>query len=187
MAEMKRGANVALTREIPGLTGVVLGMKYNVGAERVLADNLVFAAILVGADGRARSDEDFVFFNQLQSSDLSVQRLESALGGDDEQIEVELGGVPADIDRIVAVLYVNDGPGQHRTLGQLRSCVIRVLNLADNRELVRSEDLAPPLTTETAIVLGELYRLHQDWKFKVLGQGYAKGLAGIAADYGLPL
>ena len=68
MAEMKRGANVSLTREIPGLKGVVLGMSWNAGAERVLDDNLVFAAILCGSDGRARSDKDFVFFNPSESS-----------------------------------------------------------------------------------------------------------------------
>src|SRR3954447_6279474 len=154
MAEMKRGANVALTREIPGLTGVVLGVRWNAGHESVLADNLVFAAILCGADGHARSDEDFVFFNQLQSSDLSVQQIDSALGGDSEQIEVQLAGVPADVSRIVAGLYVNDAPLQRRTLGQLRSCVVRVLNLADNQELVRSEDLASTMNSETALALG---------------------------------
>ena len=190
MADMKRGANVALTREIPGLKGLVLGVKYNAGAETVLADNLVFAVILCAADGRARSDEDFVFFNQLASPDQSVQHVESALGGDAEQIEVDLDAVPADIDRLVAVVYVNDGPANRRTLGQLRSCVVRVLNLADNRELVRSEDLAPALSSETALVLGEVYRDRAPavgWKFKVLGQGYAKGVAGIAADYGIAL
>jgi tellurium resistance protein TerD len=190
MADMRRGANVALTREIPGLRGVVLGVRWTAGAETALADNLVFAAVLCGADGRARNDEDFVFFNQLASPDLSVQQLESALAGDAEQIEVDLTAVPADVDRIVATVYVNDGPAQRRTLGQLRSCVVRVLDLADNRELVRSEDLAPGLSTETALVLGELYRDRAaagGWKFRVLGQGYAKGVAGIAADYGIPL
>ena len=187
MAEMVRGANVALTREIPGLSGLVLGVKYVAGGETALADNLVFAAILCGRDGRARSDQDFVFFNQLASSDLSVQQVESALGGDAEQIEVDLTAVPAEVERIVAVLYINDGPVQRRTLGQLRSCVVRVLNLADNHELVRSEDLAKALTSETAIALGEVYRNQGDWKFKVLGQGYSKGIAGIAADYGIPL
>jgi tellurium resistance protein TerD len=187
MAEMKRGANVALTREVPGLTGVVLGMTWNAGAERVLEDSLVFAAILCGPDGRARSDQDFVFFNQLSSPEQSVHELEKALGGDNEQIVVELGAVPAEIDRIVAVLYVNDGPAQRRTLGQLRSCVVRVLNAADNRELVRSEELARSFDTETAVTLGELYRHEGGWKFKVLGQGYSKGVAGIAADYGIPL
>jgi tellurium resistance protein TerD len=62
-----------------------------------------------------------------------------------------------------------------------------VLDTADNRELVRSEELAPAFSTETAVVLGEVYRHDQDWKFKVLGQGYSKGITGIAADYGIPL
>lgn len=187
MAEMKRGANVALTREIPGLKGLVLGMSWNAGAERVLDENLVFAAVLCGADGRARSDQDLVFFNQVSSVDESVHQLEEALGGDREQIVVDLGAVPGEIDRIVAVLYVNEGPAQRRTLGQLRSCVIRVLDASDNRELVRSEELAPAFATETAVALGELYRHDGGWKFKVLGQGYSKGITGIAADYGIPL
>lgn len=184
---MKRGANVALTREIPGLKGLVLGMSWNAGGESVLDESLVFAAILCGPDGRARDDQDLVFFNQLTSPDESVHQLEQALGGDREQIEVDLTAVPADVDRIVVVLYVNEGPAQRRTLGQLRSCVIRVLDAADNRELVRSEELASAFSTETAVALGEVYRLDRDWKFKVLGQGYSTGLAGIAADYGIPL
>jgi tellurium resistance protein TerD len=184
---MKRGANVALTREIPGLTGVVLGVSWAAGGETALTDNLVFAAILCDTSNRALSDEHFVFFNQLASPDLSVQQLEQALGGDQEQIEIDLGSVPQNVDRIVVVLYVNDGPAQHRTLGQLRSVTVRVLDLADDRELVRSEDLAPALSAETALALGEMYRHDGEWKFKVLGQGYSKGIAGIASDYGLAL
>jgi len=184
---MIRGANVALTREIPGLTGLVLGVKWNAGAEHVLEDNLVFAALLCGADGRVRSDRDFVFFNQLASPEMSVQRLEQALDGDREQIEVDLKAIPAEIERIVVVLYINDNPTQRRTLGQLRSCVVRVLNLSDNKELVRSEELASAFRTETAVALGEVYRNGPDWKFKVIGEGYAQGIAGIARDYGVPL
>jgi tellurium resistance protein TerD len=184
---MTRGANVSLTREIPGLAGVVLGVSWNAGAERALTDNLVFAAILCDAKSHALSDEHFVFFNQLSSPELSVQQLEQALGGDQEQIEIDLAAVPPAVDRIVLVLYVNDGPALHRTLGQLRGCALRVLNLADNRELVRSEDFAPALDTETALALGEIYRHDGEWKFKVIGQGYSKGIAGIASDYGLSL
>ncbi|MFN2518165.1 MAG: TerD family protein [Jatrophihabitantaceae bacterium] len=184
---MKRGANVSLTREIPGLAGVVMGVSWAAGGETALTDNLVFAAILCDANNRALSDEHFVFFNQLASPDLSVQQLDQVLGDDQEQIEIDLNAVPANVDRVVLVLYVNDGPAQRRTLGQLRGCSLRVLNLADNRELVRSEDFAPALDSETALALGEMYRHDGEWKFKVLGQGYAKGIAGIATDYGLSL
>ena len=187
MAEMKRGANVALTREIRNLSGLVVGVSWNAGSETALADNLVMATILCDKANRALSDDHFVFFNQLSSPDLSVQQLEKALGGDQEQVEIDLGSVPAEVERIVVVLYINDGPAQRRTLGQLRSCRVRVLNLADNAELVRSEELSGALRDETALALGEVYRHDGDWKFKVLGDGYAKGITWIATDYGLSL
>jgi tellurium resistance protein TerD len=185
MAEMKRGANVALTREIPGLRGLVVGVSWNAGSERVLDDNLVLAGLLCGRNGRVRSDSDFVFFNQVASTDLSVAQVEQVLGTDKEQLEIDLASVPPDVERIVVALYVNENPTQRRTLGQLRSCVVRVLDRADNRELVRSEELSRAFTAETGVTLGEVYRHEGGWKFKVLGQGYANGIAGIAADYGV--
>ncbi|HEY7008916.1 MAG TPA: TerD family protein [Jatrophihabitantaceae bacterium] len=187
MAQMKRGANVSLTREIPDLKGLVVGVRWNAGSETALADNMTLATILCGSDGRALSDQHFVFFNQLSSPDLSVQQLEQALGGDQEQVEIDLRAVPAQVARIVLVVYVNDGPAQRRTLGQLRSCVVRVLNLDGNAELVRSEELVNTLQAETGLALGEVYRNQGEWKFKVLGQGYATGIAGIASDYGIEL
>jgi tellurium resistance protein TerD len=187
MSVMKRGTNVALTQEIPGLTGVVLGVSWNAGAETALDESLVLATILCDQSSRALSDEHFVFFNQLSSPDVSVQHVETALGGDKEQVEVHFAAVPPEVERIVVVLYVNEGPMPRRTLGQLRGCVLRVLNLDSNVELVRSEDFAPLLEAETGIALGEIYRHGRDWKFKVLGAGYPKGIAGIASDYGLSL
>jgi tellurium resistance protein TerD len=187
MAAMKRGANASLTRENPHLTGVVVGVRWDAGAETPLSDNLVVAAILRDAAGKAVSDEHFVFFNQLSSPDLSVTQLEQALGDDNEQIEIDFNGVPDGIARITLVLYINEGIARRRALGQLKECRLRVLNLADNRELVRSEDLSRELTNETAIALGEVYRHNREWKFRVIGEGYAKGISGIAEDYGLTL
>jgi tellurium resistance protein TerD len=185
-AAMKRGANVALTREVPGLSTVIVGTAWDAGAESVLADNLVFAAILGDAQCRALSEAHFVFFNQLSAPGESVAERDRRLGSDREQIEIELAAVPAEVQRIVFVLYVNDGPGPRRTLGQLHSCVVRVLD-GTGQELVRSEDLAAGLGTETGLTLGEVYRHDRDWKFKVLGEGYPKGIAGIALDFGVPL
>lgn len=187
MAEMKRGANVSLTREVPGLKGLVLGVRWNAGSETALADNMTMATILCGADGRALSDQHFVFFNQLSTPDLSVAALTEALGGDNEQVEIDLTDVPGAVEHIVTVVYVNPGPAFRRTLGQLRSCVVRVLNLDGNAELVRSEELAAGLRNETALALGDVYRHNGEWRFRVLGQGYSKGIEGIAADYGLSL
>jgi tellurium resistance protein TerD len=187
MAEMKRGTNVALTREIPSLRVIVLGVKFSAGAEKALTDNLVVATILCDHANKAISDEHFVFFNQLSSPDESVTQRDAVLGEDSEQIEVDLADVPAEVERIVVVLYLNEGITQRRTLGQLRDCHIRVLNGGDGTELVHSENLASAMTSETALALGEVYRHQGGWKFKVIGEGYSKGVVGIAADYGVTL
>lgn len=185
--EMKRGANVTLTREIPDLRGVVLGVQFSAGLEQVLVDNIVVAAILCRGDGTAVSDRHFVYFNQLASPDLSVQQLREVIGEDRDQIEVDLQAAPAEVTRIVIVMYVNEGTAVRRTLGRLKSCVIRVLNLDGNAELIRSENLAPALDAETGVALGELYRHSGGWKFKVIGDGYAGGVTALAADYGIRL
>ena len=83
-APLVRGANVALTREIPSLTGVVLGIRWGPGSDPALHDNLVAAAMLCGSDGNVRSDQDLVFFNQVVSQDASVARLTELLGDDDD-------------------------------------------------------------------------------------------------------
>jgi tellurium resistance protein TerD len=187
MAELHRGANVALTREIPGLAGVVLGLRFSAGAERLVVDNTVVATILCDGSARALSREHFVFFNQLTSPDLSVTQLEKALGDDNEQIEIDLTTVPDEVVRIVVAMYLNEGAAQRRSYGQLKSCVIRVLNLAGNGELIRSENLAAGLTTETGLAVGEMYRHQGGWKFRVIGAGFDDGIIGIAREYGVRL
>lgn len=187
MAAMKRGANVALTREVPNLSRVLLGVRWNAGGEAALEANLVMATLLCDRTNQLVSPDHFVFFNQISSPEESVTQRTSALAGDQEQIEINLAQVPADVSRIVVAVYINEGPGARRTLGQLRSCEIRVRNAVDNAELVGSEDLAPGLTVETALTLGEMYRHDGGWKFKVLGQGYADGITALARDFGLTL
>jgi tellurium resistance protein TerD len=187
MAIMKRGSNVALTREIPDLAQIVLGVTWNTGAEPVLEDNLVVATLLCDSSSKALSADHFVFFNQLSTPDMSVTELQRVLGGDKEQVEINLASVPPEVAHIVVILYLNPGTAPRRTLGQLRQLEVRVLNLTGNVELVRSENLAAGLSAETALVLADVYRYNGDWKFKVVGDGYASGIAGVASDYGLPL
>ena len=43
------------------------------------------------------------------------------------------------------------------------------------------------LTTERALVLGELYRRNGCWRLRAVGQGWDGGLAGLATDYGVSI
>ncbi|BDH59816.1 chemical-damaging agent resistance protein C [Tsukamurella sp. PLM1] len=137
---------------------------------------------------RVLSDQHFVFYNNLRSPDGSIEHTGDNLtgegDGDDEVINVNLAGVPPNIDGIVFPVSIHDADARGQSFGQVRNAYIRVVNQANGQEIARY-DLSEDASTETAMIFGELYRHGAEWKFRAIGQGYASGLAGIARDYGV--
>ncbi|MFD7560907.1 TerD family protein, partial [Streptomyces sp. NPDC059835] len=70
-----------------------------------------------------------------------------------------------------------------RTFGQVSGLFVRVLDAQSGLETARFDSTGA--TSETAFVLGELYRRNGAWKFRAVGQGYDSGLAGLATDFGI--
>ncbi|MFF4380886.1 TerD family protein [Kitasatospora sp. NPDC001547] len=178
---LTKGGNVSLGRQAPGLQVVRVGLGWTAGA----GYDLDASALLCGADGKVASDQHFVFFNNLRSPDGSVRHQGATGGGADrEQIEVRLAEVSAAVERIVFAVAIYDAAQRRQSFGQVRGAHIRVVDPDGGAEVARY-DVAPEAGSETAMVFGELYRHGADWKFRAVGQGYAAGLAGIAADFGV--
>jgi len=185
---LSKGGNVSLTKEAPNLTAVVVGLGWDARTTTGSDFDLDASALLTNDQGKVLSDQHFVFFNNLRSPDGSVEHTGDNLTGegegDDEVINVNLAGVPADVSKIVFPVSIYEAEPRQQSFGQVRNAYIRVLNAADNRELARY-DLTEDASTETAMVFGELYRHGGEWKFRAIGQGYASGLRGIAQDFGV--
>ena len=143
---------------------------------------------LLDASGKVVSDKHFVFFNNLKSPDGSVEHTGDNLTGegegDDEVINVNLAGVPAEVDKIVFAVSIYDAETRQQSFGQVRNAYIRIVNQAGGAEIARY-DLSEDASTETAMIFGEVYRNQSEWKFRAVGQGYSTGLRGIAQDYGV--
>ena len=185
---LTKGGNVSLTKEAPGLTNVIVGLGWDVRTTTGVEFDLDASAIVIGAEGKALSDKHFIFFNNLTSPDGTVEHTGDNLTGegegDDEQVKVNLAGLPADVDKVVFPVSIYDADSRSQSFGQVRNAFIRVVNATGGAELARY-DLTEDASTETAMVFGELYRSGTDWKFRAVGQGYASGLAGIARDFGV--
>ncbi|MEU5978716.1 TerD family protein [Streptomyces sp. NPDC047315] len=185
---LSKGGNVSLSKEAPGLTAVVVGLGWDVRTTTGTDFDLDASALLIDGNGKVLSDGHFVFFNNLKSPDGSVEHTGDNLTGegegDDEQIKVNLAGVPAEVQKIVFPVSIHEGESRSQSFGQVRNAFIRVVNQAGGAELARY-DLSEDASTETAMVFGELYRHGDEWKFRAVGQGYASGLRGIAQDFGV--
>ena len=185
---LSKGGNVSLSKEAPGLTAVTVGLGWDVRSTTGTDFDLDASAIGCKADGKVLSDQHFIFFNNLKSPDGSIEHLGDNLTGegegDDEQINVNLASVPAEVDRLVVTVSIYDAEARGQSFGQVRNAFIRVVNQSGGTEIARY-DLSEDASTETAMIFGELYRNAAEWKFRAVGQGYASGLAGIAKDYGV--
>ncbi|MEU1619632.1 TerD family protein [Streptomyces sp. NPDC058864] len=185
---LSKGGNVSLTKEAPNLTAVIVGLGWDARTTTGADFDLDASALLTGTEGKVLSDQHFVFFNNLRSPDGSVEHTGDNITGegegDDEQIKVNLAGVPAEVAKIVFPVSIYDAETRQQSFGQVRNAFIRVVNQADDKELARY-DLTEDASTETAMVFGELYRHGAEWKFRAIGQGYASGLRGIAQDFGV--
>jgi tellurium resistance protein TerD len=185
---LTKGGNVSLTKQAPGLAAVNVGLGWDARTTDGSPFDLDASAIICGTDGRALGDQSFVFFNNLKDPSGAVQHLGDNLtgvgAGDDEVIQVNLAGMPADADKVVFAVSIYDVETRKQSFGQVRGAFIRVVDQAGQTELAKY-DLSEDASTETAMVFGELYRSGAEWKFRAVGQGYSAGLSGIAKEFGV--
>ena len=187
---LSKGGNVSLTEAAPNLTAVTVALGWQVRAATGNAYDLDASALALGADQKVVSDAWFVFFNNLCAPDGSIEHLGDNLvggrGGDDEQINVDLTAVPAEVASIVFAVSIYEAEGRRQSFGHVVNAFIRVVDRVTDTELARF-DLTEEASTETAMVFGELIRSQAEWQFRAIGQGYASGLRGIASAFGVHL
>ncbi|MEU7472271.1 TerD family protein [Streptomyces sp. NPDC044984] len=134
------------------------------------------SGLLLTADGKVRSDDDFIFYNQPAGPGVTYR---SGGGTAPDAITVDTTAVPPGIEKIV-VTASPDAAGQ-TFQGIEPTATLR--NADDNTVLATFTP--PALGTETALVVVEIYLRNGAWKARAVGQGYANGLAGIATDFGV--
>jgi tellurium resistance protein TerD len=185
---LQKGGNVNLSKEAPGLSQIVVGLGWDARATDGSAFDLDGSAFLLKVDGKVRADNDFIFYNNLKSSDSAVahsgDNRTGAGDGDDETVTIDLTKVPADVERIAVCVTIHEGDARKQNFGMVQKAYIRCVNASGNAEIARY-DLSEDGSTESAMVFGEVYRNGADWKFKAVGQGFKGGLGPLAASFGV--
>ncbi|CAL9616321.1 hypothetical protein SUDANB105_05736 [Streptomyces sp. enrichment culture] len=160
---MTPGSNIALSAA-------------RVSVEVAAPVRLDVSGLLLTADGKVRSDDDFIFYNQPTGPGVTYR---SGGGTAPDSITVDTAAVPPGIEKIV-VTASPDAAGQ-TFQGIEPTATVR--NADDGSVLATFTP--PQLGTETALVVVEIYLRNGQWKARAVGQGYADGLAGIATDFGV--
>ncbi|GAB6087419.1 TerD family protein [Alkaliphilus crotonatoxidans] len=188
---LSKGQKVDLTKGNPGLSKIIVGLGWDVNKyDGSAAFDLDAAAFILGDSGKVLSDADFIFYNNLTHSSGAIQHLGDNLTGegegDDEQIRLELSKVPQNVHRIAFTVTIHEAQQRAQNFGQVSNAFIRVVKEDSGEELIRY-DLGEDFSVETALVVGELYRHGDEWKFNAIGSGFQGGLAALCTNFGVNL
>ncbi len=185
---LKKGGNVSLTKIVPSLKQIEVGLGWDHRRTDGAAFDLDASIFMLTGREEVKSDEYFIFYNNLKSPCGSVthqgDNRTGAGEGDDEVIRIILPNVPEDINKIVVTVTIDDAEARRQCFGDVRNAYMRVVNQDDGQEIARY-DLSEEAGTEVSMIFGEIYRHQGEWKFRAVGQGFAGGLEPLCIAFGV--
>ncbi len=185
---LTKGQRVDLTKNRPGLSKLLIGLGWSVNTGYGDDFDLDASAFLLGSNGKVLNDGDFIFYNNLEHASGSVRSMgddrKGGSGGDDEQIRIDLARVPDNIQRIAFTVTIHEAEERGQDFGRISEAYIRVVDDLNNREIMRY-DLANEFSNATAVVVAEIYRSSDGWKFNAIGGGFNGGLKALCKQYGV--
>lgn len=188
---LSKGQRVSLDK---GVKLALVGLGWDTNRYDGAADfDLDASAFMLGANGKVRKDEDFIFYGNLQSADGAVTHTGDSLvggsGGDDETLFIDFSKVPADIEKIAITVTIYEAVERGQNFGQVSNAYVRVARRSNENDNVGIEelryDLGEDFSIETALVVCEIYRSGATWKFNAVGAGYQGGLYALCKAYGV--
>jgi stress response protein SCP2 len=130
---------------------------------------------------KIRTDADFIFYNQPETADKAIQLVSQSL--EQQQFAIVLNKIPSEIKTIAFVLTLHEAKQRLQNFSQLETITLTV-NQADH---LLATYVLEKVAVETALILAELYRYNNDWKFRAVGQGFIEGLDVLARYFGVEI
>ncbi len=173
---LQKGENISLNKIIPAINEIIVAVKWLKKPNDQTEFDIDSSAFMLTAQDKTRSDTDFIFYNQPKSVDNEIVFKNN-------MFKISLNNIPQDINKIHFVLTLHNAKSKQQCFGMLENITIELFNFVDKQKLISYCD--SDANTETAIILGMVYRYNREWKFKAIGQGYVGGLDFLARNFGV--
>ena len=182
---LAKGQKVSLSKFNSALDMIDVGLGWDVSTQNYDLDS---SAFMLGSNDKVIGDDWFVFYNQTCSPDGSVRHSgDNTTGegaGDDEVISIKLSQVNPSVSKIVFVVTINEAKQRNLNFSGVSNAYIRVVDRNMNRELVRF-NLTDYYSNVTSMMVGEIYKKNNEWRFNPIGNGTDDDLFGLCRRYGV--
>lgn len=181
---LTKDQKVDITKSNPGLTKVTIGGGWDVNRGTGPDFDLDLFAIPLKGGKATATTTGFCYFGNMKVEGLELDKdnRTGAGDGDDERIFVDFSKIPADVDKVVIGVNIYQAATRSQNFGRVSNAYVRLFKSDNNDELMKY-DLSENYGSNTAVVLGELYRHEGEWKFQAKGEGRTGELDAIVQSY----
>jgi stress response protein SCP2 len=157
-----------------------LKLELNIQIFGIDLSELDFSAyILSNQNQKVRGDDDMIFYGQLHNRARNV--VLSQINSNTVQLNVNLPSIDTHVGKIafcVTMANVSD------TFSKVNHLKLKVL---DKNQTYLTAKINGSNRSEAALIIGEFYRHQENWKFRLVAQGFNGGLKPLAEHFGVEI
>ncbi len=150
------------------------------------ACELDVSAFMLAQNGKVPNESWFVFYGQDRSPDKSVtykSNVDNSYSPDDAEMTVLLDSVAGNINKITICVTIYEALQKRLNFSSVSNIYVRIMDI-NGVELAKYQAEKMPADI-TSLVVGELYRYSNTWKFCAVGEGFRKDLTEFCSIYGV--
>lgn len=155
----------AVTQPAKGLLGLFSGGNPDIDID---------ASVFMLRNDKFVANNDLIYFGNLKSKCGGVihtgDNLTGEGDGDDEQIIIHLSKIPYDVNKLVVVINIYNCIKRKQHFGMIKNAFVRVADGKTGKNIA-VYNLTENYTGSTGVIVAEVYRHNEEWKFSAIGQG----------------
>ena len=171
-----------LTKKNPGLKLVNLAAGWDVAVSGSDFD-LDIAAYLLDDRGKIHGGEDVIFFNHMEVPGIKLNGDNRTGAGEGDDEVIDFSKLSPSVSKIVFAIAIFEADRRRQSFGMVNNSYVRVLDVENNEKEICRYPLKENFSTETAVIVAELFKEDGEWSFKAIGNGKRADFNGIAGLY----
>lgn len=169
--QLVAGGNVALASEM-----IEILIKTNVPMQIELD---LTAYLLAKDTQKVRGDQDMIFYGQPQTPNQSVVLVQSSSNDPYlTQLKINTALLDSEIQKVTLCATLNE-PNNFSRISPIH------LELLCGHQTIANALIQTQAKTEKALILAEVYKHNDKWKFRFIDQGFNGGLKPLAENFGV--
>lgn len=191
---LEKGQKINLFKDYVTINKIMVGLGWNEkktqssdSQEKQSVD--CDASVILCKNGKLESfEKDVIFYNNLTHYSGAVQHQGDNLSGgdgveDDEQIYINLAKLPPEYDRVIFVVTMYKAKEKQQCFNLIKNAFIRICDSKNDDEICHFNLKDGECGENTALILGEMRREEDIWKFIAIGQGADDDILSIAKRF----